>query len=307
MVGRESSDDAGVVRLNDQTALIQTVDFFTPILDDPFFFGQAAAANALSDVYAMGGQPLTAMNIVCFPIKEMDEEILGQILAGGLDKIREAGALLVGGHSIEDKEIKYGLSVTGLVHPDKVVTNSAARPGQELVLTKPLGLGILSTALKGGLAPAGAEERMIEVMTQLNGPAAEAMVAAGVRAATDITGFGLTGHALELARGSKVCLEIKTGLVPVLDDVVDLARMGLVPAGSHANRAWCASAVRVDESIDPFLADVMADAQTSGGLLMAVESRAAEDLMTDLESRGVAAALIGRVTEGPPGTINLIP
>jgi len=284
-----------VVKLTDELAIIQTVDFFTPIVNDPYFFGQVAAANALSDVYAMGGRPLTAMNLVCFPAKNMDKEILFRILEGGLDKIREAGALLVGGHSVDDPEIKYGLSVTGLVHPEKVVSNAAAEPGQALVLTKPLGLGILATALKGRLASAELERRMIEVMSRLNDQAAEAMIAAGVRAATDVTGFGLLGHGLEMAQASGVELVIRASAAPVMDEVLDLARMGLVPAGGHANLSFCARSLIVEEGVDPFLMSVLGDPQTSGGLLMAVAEERLGGLLDDLRSRRVEAAFIGRV------------
>jgi len=284
-----------VVKLTDEIAIIQTVDFFTPIVNDPYFFGQVAAANALSDVYAMGGRPLTAMNLVCFPAKKMDKEILFRILEGGLDKIREAGALLVGGHSVDDTEIKYGLSVTGLVHPERVVSNAGAEPGQVLVLTKPLGLGILATALKGRLASAELERRMIEVMSQLNDQAAEAMIAAGVRTATDVTGFGLLGHGLEMARASGVELVIRASAAPVLDEVLDLARMGLVPGGGHANLSFCARSLILEEGVDPFLMSVLGDPQTSGGLLMAVAEERLDGLLDDLRSRRVEAAVLGRV------------
>ncbi len=306
LVGRESSDDAGVIKLNEDTALIQTVDFFTPLVNDPYAFGQIAAANALSDVYAMGGKPLTAMNIVCFPAKNMDKGVLLEILKGGLDKIREAGALLVGGHSVDDPEIKYGLSVTGLVHPDRVVTNAAARPGQVLILTKPLGLGILATALKGRLGSPDLERRMIEVMADLNDRAAEAMIAAGVRAATDITGFGLLGHGLEMAQASGVGLIIEAARTPILEEVLGLARMGMTPAGSHANQAFCAKAVDVAEGVDPFILGVLADAQTSGGLLMAAPEERTEGLMADLAGRGVEASIIGRVEAEPKGRIRVL-
>jgi len=300
------SDDAGVIKVADDLALIQTVDFFTPIVDDPYTFGQIAAANALSDVYAMGGKPHTAMNMVCFPLKEMGLEILYQILAGGLDKIRQAGALLVGGHSVEDPEIKYGLAVTGLVHPDKVITNAQARVGQALVLTKPLGVGILVTGLKAKQAPPGSEARMIEVMTALNDQAAEAMIAAGVEAATDITGFGLLGHGLEMARASGVELIFESNRVPILEGVLELARMGLVPGGSRRNRDFCAASVIIEEGVDKFLVDVLADAQTSGGLLVAVAPDRLEGLMDDLAGRGVEAALVGRVSDEAAGRIRVV-
>jgi len=304
LVGRESSDDAGVYKLSDETALIQTLDFFTPVVNDPYAFGQVAAANALSDVYAMGGRPITVMNIACFPAKG-DKEILLAILKGGLDKVRQAGALLVGGHSLDDPEIKYGLSVTGLAHPDSLVTNAGARPGQILVLTKPLGTGIMATALKGRMLPAEAEERMISLMAALNDQAAEAMVAAKVRAATDITGFGLLGHALEMAQASGVGLTIESSKVPVIDEVMDLARMGLVPGGGHVNREFCARSVEIAPEVDPFLMSVLTDPQTSGGLLMAVEPDMVAGLAADLEGRGVLAAVIGKVDGPGAGRIRL--
>lgn len=290
----------------DDLALIQTVDFFTPIVDNPYAFGQIAAANALSDVYAMGGQPLAAMNLVCFPTKTLDIEILCQILSGGLDKIRQAGALLVGGHSVEDPQIKYGLAVTGLVHPDKVITNAKAKPGQLLVLTKPLGLGILATGLKAKLAPPGTEARMIEIMSTLNDQAAEAMIGAGVEAATDITGFGLLGHGLEMAKASGVELIVESSRVPVMEGVLDLARMGLVPGGSRRNRDFTAASVSIEAGVDKFLVDVLADAQTSGGLLMAVAPDRRKGLMDDLAERRVEAALIGEVSGQATGRIRVV-
>ena len=213
MVGANTADDAGVYQITEEIALIQTVDFFTPIVDDPYLFGQIAAANALSDVYAMGGRPLTALNICCFPVKEIKTEILREILRGGHDKVHEAKAVLCGGHSVEDPELKYGLSVTGVVHPKKLVTNAGLKPGQHLILTKPLGTGVIATALKAGLADAEAVESSVKIMTALNAPAAEVMAACHVSGGTDITGFGLLGHALELAAASKVGLTIIPGQV----------------------------------------------------------------------------------------------
>jgi selenide,water dikinase len=243
------------------------------------------------------------MNIVCFPAKTASPDVLLAILRGGLEKIREAGAVLVGGHSLDDVEIKYGLSVTGLAHPEKIVTNALARPGQGLVLTKPLGSGILSTALKARRLPAELERRLIEVMAGLNDQAAAAMVGAGVRAATDITGFGLLGHGLELARGSGVELIIQAGRVPLLEGVLDFARMGLIPGGSQANARFCAREVVVEPGVEPIMVNVLADAQTSGGLLMAVDPEKEGGLLADLAGRGVDAAVIGRVGEKGPGRI----
>ena len=307
LVGRESSDDAGVYKLTDEIALIQTIDFFTPMVNDAFHFGRIAAANALSDVYAMGGTPLTVLNVVCFPIKTMDHGILLSILQGGMEVIRQAGALLVGGHSIEDKEIKYGLSVLGTAHPDRIVTNSKAREGQVLILTKPLGTGILSTALKGRLLPPGLEERMIEVMADLNDRTARVMTAHGIKAATDITGFGLMGHALEMAQASGVVLTLKTSRIPVIEGVEDLARMGLIPGGSHANRNYCSHQVEVDEGVDPIMVNIIADAQTSGGLLMAVPPEKEGVVLKQLAAEGVTAATIGEVSGSGEGRILIRP
>ncbi len=306
LVGRETSDDAGVVQVRDDLALIQTVDFLTPMVNDAYAFGQIAAANALSDVYAMGGQPLAVMNVVCFPAKGGDKEVLFQILKGGLDKVREAGALLVGGHSVEDPEIKFGLAVTGLVHPKRIVTNAKARPGQALVLTKPLGTGILATALKGRLVGSEMERRMIEVMAALNDKAGQAMLSVGVETATDVTGFGLLGHALEMARASGVELIIEAAAAPILPEVIDMARMGLVPGGAHANREFCAAAVEISPEVDPFVATVLSDPQTSGGLLLCSPKDRVEDLKADLESKGVQAAVIGRVGPRGPGRIRVV-
>jgi selenide,water dikinase len=305
LVGRENADDAGVVRVRDDLALIQTLDFFTPIVDDPRIFGRIAAANALSDIYAMGGTPLAAMNIVCFPRRTLPLEVLREVLLGGFDVVHQAGALLVGGHSVEDPELKYGLSVTGTVHPDRVVTNSGARPGDRLILTKPLGTGVLATAIKGGLAPPRAEAEAVRWMTTLNRDAAEAMQEVGVRACTDITGFGLLGHALEMATASHVALELRASQVPLIPDAREVASMGMIPAGSFANRRFCERGVTVEKGVEPLLVDLLADAQTSGGLLMAVAADTAGTLHAALERRGVPHPEIGRVTDAGPGRIRL--
>jgi selenide,water dikinase len=308
LVGRETSDDAGVYRIREDLALIQTLDFFTPIVNDPYRFGQIAAVNALSDVYAMGGKPLTAMNIVGFPKKTMDKSILKEILRGGLEKIHEAGALLVGGHSIDDAELKYGLSVTGIVHPDRVMTNAGARPGDHLLLTKPLGTGIIATALKGKFSSPEAEEAMIAVMVELNRVGAEVMAEVGARACTDITGFGLLGHALEMANGSKCGMVLRVSQVPVLPFALEYARMGLVPAGTYANRNYCQKSLTVDPAVPAHLLEILADAQTSGGLLISVAADRAAEMLSKLHARGIReAALIGEVSPGPPGTITVLP
>ncbi len=308
LVGRETSDDAGVYKIRDDLALIQTLDFFTPIVNDPYRFGQIAAVNALSDVYAMGGRPLTAMNIVCFPKKTLDKSVLKEILKGGLEKIHEAGALLVGGHSVDDVELKYGLSVTGIVHPDKVMTNAGARPGDLLILTKPIGTGIIATALKGKFASREAEEAMIAVMIELNRKGAEALQEVGAHGCTDITGFGLLGHALEMARASKCAMTIYASKVPIIPYALEYAQMGMVPAGTHANRNFCHHSLNTDPAIPDYLLDILSDAQTSGGLLIAVASDRASSLLEKLKERGVAeSALIGEITEQDPGTISVLP
>jgi selenide,water dikinase len=295
LVGQGHADDAGVIRVREDLALIQTVDFFTPIVDDPRTFGRIAAANSLSDVYAMGGKPLTAMNIVCFPRRSLPLDVLRDVLLGGLDVMRQAETLLVGGHSIEDPELKYGLSVTGTVHPDRVVTNAGARIGDRLILTKPLGTGVLATAVKGGMAPPDAEAEAVRWMTTLNRDAAEAMQEVGVNACTDITGFGLLGHALELASASGVSLEFCASRIPLIPEARDLASVGMIPAGSFANRKFCERAVMVDDGVDSLLVDLLADAQTSGGLLIAVDPDRAETLHQALGRRGVPHPEIGRV------------
>ncbi len=307
LVGWEKADDAGVVRLRDDLALIQTVDFFTPIVNDPKDFGRIAAANALSDVYAMGGKPLTAMNLVCFPKKRLPKEVLRDILLGGMEVLHQAQALLVGGHSVDDPELKYGLSVTGVLHPGKVVTNAGARPGDHLVLTKPLGTGILATAIKARMVSEEVEREAIFWMTTLNRQASEAMQEVGVNACTDITGFGLLGHALEMARASRVELTIKASKVPVIRAALEMASQGLVPEGTFANRAYCEKSLRLEGVISPFLLDCLADAQTSGGLLISVPGASRGALDKLLEGMGVFHAWIGEVGREDEGSIRLLP
>ncbi len=314
-MGSETCDDAGVYRLNDTTALIQTVDFFTPIVDDPYAFGQITAANALSDVYAMGGRPLLCMNILACPLKTMPETVFRQVVEGGLEKIREAGALLVGGHSIEDTELKYGLSVTGLVHPDRVLKNSGARPGDVLVLTKPLGTGILSTAIKGGLGGSGLEKRIIEVMAALNRLPAEILQrpefiddpAMWPHACTDITGFGLIGHLHEMAEASRVSIHVHTEALPILPETLAFADMGIIPEGAHTNRKFYLS--RVDGASEPAssLELICCDPQTSGGLLISLPEAGAQALLAHLEDEGypLACGIIGDVHPEPAGWIIL--
>lgn len=305
MVGAHTADDAGVFLLTPEMALIQTLDFFTPIVNDPYLFGRIAATNSLSDVYAMGGEPLTAMNICCFPVKEHPPEVFREILRGGLEMVHQAGAVLAGGHSVEDPELKYGLSVTGLVHPRNLVTNAGLKPGQMLVLTKPLGTGVIATALKASLATPAAVARAVELMTTLNAGAARTMRQFGVTGATDITGFGLLGHALELANASGLGLEILARQVPILEEARDMASLGLVPVGSHANRDYCQRSVLMEGAVDAVLLDLLADAQTSGGLLMGLDPGKLEPALDHLKDQGLSPAMIGRAGVGAPGTITL--
>ena len=291
-------------RLTDDLAIIQTLDFFTPIVDDPYSFGQVAAANALSDVYAMGGQPLTAMNIVCFPIKTMDISVLKEILAGGLEKAHEAGAIIVGGHTVEDDELKYGLSVTGVIHPEKVVFNTGARAGDNLILTKPLGTGIISTAVKGGVANAAAEARIVKSMTTLNRKAAELMQETGVHAGTDVTGFGLLGHASEMIEGSDVGMVIHSAAVPFFPEAREYAAMGMIPGGLHRNRDFRAKMVSIGQSVPDYMADILFDPQTSGGLFISVAPEKAQSLLERMHREGIPeAALVGEVVAEPKGEI----
>lgn len=294
LVGIEGLDDAGIYLLGEDLALVQTVDFFTPIVDDPFWFGQIAVANALSDVYAMGGRPITAMNIVCFP-QDGDLSVLREILRGGVEKLKEAAVALVGGHSVDDPEIKYGLSVTGIIHPEKVVRNRGARPGDVLLLTKPLGTGIIATAIKAGFAGEETVRKVIGLMASLNRDASEAMMEVGVSACTDVTGFGLLGHACEMVEGSEVGFVISVSRVPVLEEALEFSRMGLVPAGAHRNREFRKGMVEVLGVEEPML-DVLFDPQTSGGLLISVAREKAQELLEKLRDKGIDAEVIGEVT-----------
>ncbi|MNW44159.1 Selenide, water dikinase [compost metagenome] len=303
LVGLDTSDDAGVYRLNNELALVQTVDFFTPIVDDPYSFGQIAAANALSDIYAMGGKPLTVLNIVAFPISTLDKSILADILRGAGDKVQEAGATLVGGHSIDDKEPKFGLAVTGLVHPDKVRTNAGAKPGDKLILTKPIGVGIMTTSIKKDQLTAEETQRVTTVMATLNKTAAEVMEPYDVHACTDVTGFGLMGHALEMAKGSGTGITISQGSVPVLPRVRELAEQGFVPGGTKNNYAHVEADITFPDSLDQTDRYILCDAVTSGGLLISVNPDQSEQLLAELRKAGVEASLIGKVTEEHPGRI----
>lgn len=282
--------------------MIQTVDFFTPVVDDPFDFGRIAAANALSDVYAMGGTPKTAMNIVGFPLGRLDLAVLRQVLEGGLAILREAGVVLVGGHSIDDKELKYGLSVTGFVHPDRVLTKKALRPGDRLILTKPLGLGIVTTAMKAGLAPPDAAARAVRLMVSLNRGAAAAMADFPIHACTDVTGFGLLGHLAEMVSGSGLAVRVYADRVPVIPEALDFAGMGLIPAGAHRNRDFREDMVEIAPAVGRLLPYILFDPQTSGGLLISVAAEAADALAAALRTAGQDdTAVIGEVLGDEPG------
>lgn len=294
LVGLDTSDDAAVYRLNDNQALIQTVDFFTPMVDDPYLFGQIAAANALSDIYAMGGRPLLALNIVCFP-DCLPSSVLEEILQGGARKVQEAGAVLAGGHTVRDDEPKYGLTVTGLAHPGEVISNAGARPGDLLVLTKPLGTGIIITGIKAELVSRSAYQAAADSMSALNRDAAEVMRRHGATACTDITGFGLLGHASEMAEASGVTLEIAYAALPLLPETMDMARMGLIPGGAYDNREHLGDMVEVDECLKPEERMVLFDPQTSGGLLVSLPAPGAEKMAAELTARGTPAAVVGRV------------
>ena len=304
IVGLDSPDDAGVYKLTDDLAIIQTVDFFTPIVDDPYDFGRIAAANALSDVYAMGGRPITAMNLVCFPIKTMDISVLREILRGGIDKLKEAEVILVGGHSVEDPELKYGLSVTGVIHPEKVVLKAGVRPGDSLILTKPLGTGIINTAIKAGMASKGQVTEVIEQMATLNKRASELMQEIGVHACTDVTGFGLLGHAGEMIQNSGVGIEIDTSSIPIFHRAIEFAQMGLVPGGTYRNRDFRASMVEFATDVPEWVPDILFDPQTSGGLLLSLSSEKTTDLFGKLHEAGhKQASIIGKVLTKPKGKI----
>ncbi len=278
-------------------AIIQTLDFFTPIVDDPYTFGQIAAANALSDVYAMGGYPVMALNIACFP-GWLKPDVLGEILKGGQDKVKEAGALLVGGHSVSDDELKYGLSVTGFVHPDKVMPNNNAKPGDVLILTKPLGVGIINTAIKAGVASDAARDAAVESMVTLNEFGKKAIDGAqNVHSITDITGFGMIGHGVEMAEGSGVTFEIEMDSVPYIAEAIDYSKKGLVPGGAYKNRDYFSDRFEISDEVPDYIANIIFDPQTSGGLLISVGAENASDVMDNLKTSKLPYAIIGRVVE----------
>jgi len=303
LVGLDTNDDAGVYKLTDDLAMVQTLDFFTPIVNDPYDFGQVATANALSDVYAMGGVPKTALNIVAFPVFKLDKGILTEILRGAGDKLKEANVSLVGGHSIDDPEPKFGLSVTGVIHPDKVRTNSGAEPGDKLILTKPIGVGIMTTSLKRDLLTQAEIERVTRVMTTLNKTAAETMNSYDIHASTDITGFGLMGHTSEMAAGSNVGITVYYNQVPILPRVRELAEQGAVPGGTKNNFAHVENVVTFPKNFDEIDKWIFCDAVTSGGLLVSVNADQAEALKEELKDKGVDAHIIGEVTEENKGQV----
>ncbi len=293
IVGIETSDDAAVYKLSDDIAIIQTLDFFTPVVDDPYTFGQIAAANSLSDVYAMGGQPTVALNIVCFP-NCLPIEVLGEILKGGADKVLEAGAVVVGGHSVEDDEPKYGLSVTGVVHPEKVLKNCGCKDGEVLVLTKPLGVGIINTTIKADLASKEAYEKAIKNMSTLNKYAGEIVVKYPISACTDITGFGLMGHIYEMASGSDKTIRILKDNVPYIEEAKEYAQMGLVPAGAYNNRIYLDGKYKLND-VPEWLEDIIFDPQTSGGLLVSIPKDKADEMLSELNKLELKSAIVGEV------------
>ena len=307
LVGSSTGDDAAVYRLDDRIGLVLTVDFFTPITDDPYEFGSVAAANSLSDVYAMGGRPLVALNVVGFPAA-LAGEMLGDVLRGGYDKAAEANCLIVGGHTVDDNEPKYGLSVVGLVEPGRQVSNAGARPGDVLVLTKPLGTGIVTTGCKAGVAPPGSVEIAVETMATLNRAASEAMMEVGVNACTDVTGFGLMGHLTGMLRASGVGAEIRASAAPVLPGVEELLSQGVAPGGTHRNESGVAAYVEWDDAITENDRLLLCDAQTSGGLLISVPEERLSLLLDALEARGVETrAIVGHINDGPAGIARVIP
>jgi selenide, water dikinase len=307
LVGTETGDDAGVYRLRPDLAIVNTVDFFTPIVDDPYVFGQISAANSLSDVYAMGGEPKTCMNIVCFPKDKMDIEILGEILKGGADKVKESGAVIIGGHSIIDEEIKFGMAVTGVIHPDKIFRNVGVQEGDVLILTKALGTGIITTALKKGKASDESVNEAVQSMTTLNAAASVVARKHPVHACSDVTGFGILGHALGMASGSGVTLVIESAKMPLLRRAASLAEKGYITGGCKRNREYLNDKMAIDKSIREGLIEVALDPQTSGGLLLAIGKRHAAQLLDELHGVGVTQAVeVGYATSLQKSWVRLV-
>lgn len=295
LVGIETSDDAAVYKLTEDMAVIQTLDFFTPVVDDPYTFGQIAAANSLSDVYAMGGKPTVALNIVCFP-SCLHIDVLGEILKGGADKVIESGAVVIGGHSVDDQEPKYGLSVMGIVHPDKILKNHGSNPHDVLIITKPLGTGIINTAIKGGIASEGAYNKAVKVMVTLNKYAGEIIAKYKISACTDITGFGIMGHAYEMAAASNVTLKINKDNIPYIKEAKEYAEMGLVPEGSYNNRNYLVGKYEF-RNVPMWLQDILFDPQTSGGLMITCRTNEADIIMKELKNLDLESAIIGEALE----------
>jgi selenide,water dikinase len=296
LVGISTGDDAGVYLLREDLAIVNTVDFFTPVVDDPFTYGQIAAANALSDVYAMGGIPKTALNIVCWPQTGLPHAMLGEILRGGSEKAREAGVAIVGGHSVADEEVKYGMAVTGVIDPRRIIRNVGARVGDALLLSKPLGTGVLMTALKRGQLPEDQYAAAVRWMGELNAATARAMLEYDVHAATDITGFGLIGHASKMADGSNVTLRIEESDLPLMAGALECCRAGMIPGGGKRNREFYAPSVRISDEVADEIAELVFDPQTSGGLFIALPPTDALKLLADLQAVGnMDAAIVGRV------------
>lgn len=293
IVGTETSDDAAVYKISDSSALIQTLDFFTPVVDDPYTYGQIAAANSLSDVYAMGGKPLIALNIVCFPMC-LSLDVLAEILRGGADKVIEAGAVIVGGHTVDDNEPKYGLSVTGMVHPDKILKNYGCQVGESIILTKPLGTGIINTAIKGEVASKEAYSKAVKVMSTLNKYAAEIIIKYNLSACTDITGFGFLGHSYEMASASNVTLKFDKDKIPFIKEAREYAEMGLVPEGTYNNMAFLEGKYSLKD-VPEWQSDILFDPQTSGGLLFTCSSEEADIIIKELNKLDIESAIIGEV------------
>jgi selenide,water dikinase len=296
LVGTETGDDAGVYRLTDEIAIVQTIDFFPPIVNDPYVYGQIAAANSVSDIYAMGGTPCTALNLIGFPDDKESLDWLGEICSGGEERLQAAGTVLLGGHSVRDAEIKFGYAVTGTIHPDRILTNAGARPGDVLVLTKPLGTGFITTANRSGNCPEEVLKSAVASMIQLNDVARDAMLAAGTHAATDITGFGLAGHAFGMAKGSSVTITLELSKLPLLPGADKLAHRPYLTRASTTNAAYVADELKIDGKPDPVRMEFFYDAQTSGGMLISVPGENAEQLLRDLHDRGISAAcMVGKV------------
>jgi selenide,water dikinase len=295
LVGYHTADDAGVYRVDDDTAIVLTVDFFQPIVDDPFDFGRVAAANSLSDVFAMGGRPLCALNIAGFPEGDLPAEVLTDIFRGGAEAVRRAGAVIAGGHTVRDKELKYGLAVFGQVHPQSIITNGGAQPGDDLILTKPVGSGVLSTAIRADKLPAGEIEALVAVMTQLNQQASIDMVKHGANACTDITGYGLLGHALEMALASSVTCEIISEKVPLMHGALEYVRQGMLTGGGKTNRSFVEEDISLQTGVDESHQHLLYDPQTSGGLLISVPEAAGRNLLQDLRKTYPDSSIIGKI------------